>query len=204
MYFHSLARWLPVFLAAGAFAADPIPTHVPMANPRVAGAPAPDVLSPELIEAKVATGAITVENPSGVFKYYGYNDDGNPFMPTVAGSKTEAHKTEPDKNQYLILKSQVGADPTYDYGTHFLFQGHEIGLGGYVTRINLDADGPHRITLIASMDSNGAALPTFDGITWYPFSQKLLLTSEGSLGGGVWQATLGVPSKIEYLPGMGQ
>src|SRR6185369_13885242 len=97
---------------------------------------------------------------------------------------------------------QQGADPLYDYGTHFLFQGHENGVGGYITRVNLDADAAHRITLMASTDADGAVLPVFDGITWYPFSQRLLLTSEGSLGGGVWQATLDVPSKIEALTGI--
>src|SRR5262245_38899957 len=103
MHFNYVTRLLPVFLAAGAFAGDFVPTHVPFANARVAGAPAADFLSPELFETKVATGAIQLENPAGVFKYYGYNNDGNPFEPTVAGSKTEAHKTEPDKNAYLIL-----------------------------------------------------------------------------------------------------
>jgi len=142
-----------------------------------------------------------MENPSGVFKYYGYNDDG-PMIPIVAGGKLEAHKTEPDKNVYLVLKNQTGADPNYDYGTHFLFQGHETGVSGYLTRINLDADGPHHVTLMGASDVNGVALPTYDGITWYPFSQRLLLTSEGSLGGGVWQATLGVPSTIESLTGI--
>jgi secreted PhoX family phosphatase len=55
---------------------------------------------------------------------------------------------------------------------------------------------------MAYQDANGAPLPNFDGITWYPFSQRLLLTSEGSLGGGIWQATLGVPSKVESLTGI--
>ena len=48
----------------------------------------------------------------------------------------EAHKTEPDKNTYLVLRGQPGADPDYDYGTHFLFQGHETGPPGY--------DHPHQ------------------------------------------------------------
>ena len=55
---------------------------------------------------------------------------------------------------------------------------------------------------MADKDSNGAALPNIDGSTWYPFSQRLLFTSEGSLGGGVWQATLDVPSKVEALTGI--
>jgi hypothetical protein len=198
---------LPVLLSVRAFAADPVPTHVPSANPKVAGLAAPNILSPELIETVVAQGSNKLENPSDVFKYYGYNDNGT-MVPAVAGSRVEARKTEPDKNVYLILKNQQGPDPLYDYGTHFLFQGHENSVNGtpatnsYLTRINLDADGAHQVTLMAYQDANGAPLPNFDGITWYPFSQRLLLTSEGSLGGGVWQATLGVPSKVEPLTGI--
>jgi len=198
---------LPLLLAAGAFGADPLPTHVPVANPKVTGQTAPNILSPELVETVVAQGSMLVENPAGVFKFYGYNDNG-PQAPTIPGSRVEARKTEPDKNVYLILKNQQGPDPQYDYGTHFLFQGHENSVNGsdapnsYLTRLNLDADGAHRVTLMAYQDTNGNALPNFDGITWYPFSQRLLLTAEGSLGGGVWQATLGVPSQVVPLTGI--
>ena len=41
--------------------------------------------------------------------------------------QTEASKTEPDKNTYLVLEDQKGPDAGYNYGTHFLFQGHEDG-----------------------------------------------------------------------------
>src|SRR5207247_666384 len=70
----------------------------------------------------------------------------------------EATKTEPDKNTYLVLEGQTGADANYNYGTHFLFQGHENGVTkdgkqmGYFTRVNLDADEPHRVTLMADHD----------------------------------------------------
>ena len=43
------------------------------------------------------------------------------------GHNVEATKSEPDKNTYLVVKGQHGADPKYDYGTHFLYQGHELG-----------------------------------------------------------------------------
>src|SRR5262249_4100020 len=49
-----------------------------------------------------------------------------------------------------VSEAKHGADPNYDYGTHFLFQGHENGVSGYFTRINLDADGKHRVTLMAT------------------------------------------------------
>jgi len=200
------ARVLPFLLAAAAFAADHLPTNVPSANHRTAGMAAPNNLSPELFESIVAQGSNALENPSALVTFYGYDNNG-PMIPTTAGSRAEATKTEPDKNTYLILKGQTGADPLYDYGTHFLFQGHELGLAGnnvhgYITRINLDADAAHRITLMADQDVNGQPLPNIDGSTWHPFSQRLLFTSEGSLGGGVWQATLDVPSKIESLTGI--
>ncbi len=75
------------------------------------------------------------------------------MVPTPASPATEAKKTEPDENTYLVFKHGLdGADPGYDYGTHFLFQGHEGGAGGagYITRINLDADAAHRVTLMAT------------------------------------------------------
>ena len=208
MRIHYSVRVLPFLLAAGAFAGDTLPTNVPSANDRITGMAAPNVLSPELIETVVSQGSNALENPSALDPFYGYDNNG-PMVPTGPGSKTEATKTEPDKNTYLVLKGQKGADPLYNYGTHFLFQGHELGLTslaadvhGYITRINLDADGKHRVTLMADRDSNGGALPNIDGSTWYPFSQRLLFTAEGSLGGGVWQATLDVPSKVEALTGI--
>jgi len=201
-------RAIPAFLAVTAFAADPLPTHVASANPKIARFAQPNILSPELFETIVAQGSNKLEIPAGitagVFTYYGYNEDAGLAMIPPTGSNAEFHKTEPDKNVYLVLKNQKGADPSYKYGTHFLFQGHETGVSGYFTRINLDADGAHRVTLMANADVNGATLPVYDGITWYPFSQRLLLTSEGNgtSTGGVWQATLDVPSKVKSLTGI--
>ena len=124
-------------------------------------------------------------------------------LPAV-GHKVEASKTEPDKNTYLVLDHQHGADPQYDYGTHFLFQGHELGAGGqgYITRINLDADGAHRVTLLAIKDVNGNSVPTIDGSTWYPFSHKLLFTSESGANASVVQATPDFPATVEDISGI--
>jgi hypothetical protein len=196
----------PYVLVWSAFGAESLPANVPSANHKVAGMAAPNVLSPQLIETIVAQGSTPLENPASLVAYYGYDNNGT-MVPTASGSRVEATKTEPDKNTYLILKNQKGADAQYDYGTHFLFQGHELGItssqvNGYITRINLDGDGAHRVTLMAATDASGAPLPDFDGSTWYPFSQRLLFTSEGSLGGGVWQATLEIPSKVEALTGV--
>ena len=175
---------------------------VPAANPKASGFAAPNILSPELAEKVVAQGSNPLENPSADFAFYGYSSDG-PMLPAL-GSNVEATKTEPDKNTYLVLPKLSGPDPKYDYGQHFLFQGHENGKGGngYITRINLDADAAHRVTVLAPEDSDGKALPTIDGSTWYPFGKRLLFSAESSHGGGVWQATLDFPPTVDNLTGI--
>src|SRR5215813_15588476 len=183
-------------------------TAVAAANPKTVGVPAPNILSPELIETIVAQGSFKLENPSGLTSYYGYDNDAPPVpVPGDLPSpihRVEATKTEPDKNTYLVLQHQKGADPNYDYGTHFLFQGHENGPDGHgkITRINLDADGAHRVTLLAEKDVNDLLLPTIDGSTWYPFSGHLLFTSESGSNASIMQATLDVPSKVEDISGI--
>jgi hypothetical protein len=152
------------------------------------GLTTPHTLSPELSQVVSAQGSMPLENPRDGIGYYGYDSVNNtpPLLPV--GTTGEAHKTEPDKNTYLVLDGQTGPDAGYDYGTHFLFQGHESGAPGYVTRINLDADGPHRVTLLATHDATGN-LPAFDGSTYDPFTGKLLMTAENgcSDSAGVWQ-----------------
>src|SRR5437660_188776 len=145
--------------AAHALAADP--TRVPRAHPKSPGVVAPTVLSPELAEVIRAQGAMRLENPVSPAKYYGYNDDKPNHVPIPPLFNSEAHKTEPDKNTYLRLSGQRGADPNYDYGHDFLFQGHESGVDGqgYITRINLAADGGHRVTLMATRDVTGKSRP---------------------------------------------
>src|SRR5215470_2173290 len=50
---------------------------VTSANPKALGVPAPNILSPELIETIVAQGSFKLENP-GDQSYYGYGNDGPP------------------------------------------------------------------------------------------------------------------------------
>jgi len=177
---------------------------VPIPNPRMAGISAPNLLPPELVAAPVVQGSHPLENPTAAISNFGYLADG-PFVPAAGDKPTadhlvEASKTEPDKNIYLVLSGQTGADADYDYGTHFLFQGHESA--GEITRVNLDADGPHRVTLMATTDKNGTALPNFDGSTWNPFTERLLFSAElDGATGGLWEATLGYPSVVEDISG---
>ena len=200
------------FATGGAVAADLTDVHA--ANAKLTGMAAPTILSPELAQVVLAQGSMKLENGTSTFPFYGYNGDG-PMLPAPGvvqanGNNVEATKTEPDKNVYLVLNGQHGADHGYDYGKRFLFQGHESGVRdpatgakmGYVTRINLDADGAHRVTLLADRDINGKPLPVIDGITWDPFAQRLLLTAEGGNKGGVWQASVDYPSVVEDISGI--
>jgi hypothetical protein len=180
---------------------------VPSANTRSAGYAPASMLSPELAQIVVAQGSTKVENPTAAVSYYGYDNDvlgpgGQPMMvPTPAQPGPEAHKTEPDKNTYLVVdKGLSGADPAYDYGTHFLFQGHEGGSPGYITRINLDADAAHRVTLLATQDTDSKPLATIDGSTWDPWSKRLLFTTENQ-NAATYAATPDYPSTVEDVSG---
>jgi len=184
-------------------------TNVARSQEKAPGLTTPNVLSRELVGVIRAQGSTAVENPTDGVGYYGYDSVRNapPLLPTlVNGSYDEAHKTEPDKNTYLRLKDQTGPDAGYDYGTHFLFQGHESGDPGYVSRINLDADPAHRVTILATKDTAGAALPDFDGSTYDPFAGKLLMTAEAGCKGGVWGGSPAFTgtSTFSELPALGK
>src|SRR5581483_2297770 len=110
---------------------------------------------------------------------------------------------------YLVLPGQHGADPGYDYGSHFLYQGHEAteaGVGAAITRVNLDADGAHRVTLLATQTQAGKPLHAIDGSTWDPWAHRLLFTTESNQTGApptptpsVYQATPDYPSKVDDI-----
>ena len=185
----------------------PVLTGVPAANTKSDGFAPASRLSPQLTQVVVAQGSTKLENPSALTSYYGYDNDvlnaaGEPQMVPTPTTADEAQKTEPDKNTYLVLSGQHGADPDYDYGTQFLFQGHENGVNGqgYVTRINLDADAAHRVTLMATTDVKGTPLATIDGSTWDPWAKRLLLTTEDGAA-PTYAATADFPSKVEDVSG---
>jgi hypothetical protein len=179
-------------------------------------APAPK-LSVEIQQVIWAQGGTRLENPSGIITDYGYENDvpatDDPtrpqMVPTVARPGTEAQKTEPDKNTYLVFPNGLkGPDARYDYGKHFLYQAHELAVTdsnghklGYITRINLDADAAHRVTLMATNETSGLPFPVIDGSTWEPWAKRLLFTSERGNLGGVWAATADYPSTVEDVSG---
>src|SRR4029079_984344 len=156
--------------------------HVRVLNEKVSGvsaanpvAIADSAYSPEFAPALVVEGLDLLENSSGVI--------------TKFGNLSTGVRTEPDENTYLILDHNPGG-PTegYDYGRHFLFQGHEnSGNLAYVTRINLDVASPdHRITLLTPVGMNGlTGFNSIDGSTWDPFSQTMLFAQEAGGNGGV-------------------
>jgi hypothetical protein len=206
-----------VFVAVGGAASPDSPqlTNVPTANSKAPGYAPASRLSAELSQIAVAQGSMKLENPQGIVTNYGYENDtpspGDPTVPLMVGTGAgpEAQKTEPDKNTYLVFdkgQSQSGSDASYDYGTHFLYQGHEVGATvngkkqSYITRINLDADAAHRVTLLASQDSQGNPIQPIDGSTWDPFAQRLLFTTENA-SAPTYAATASYPSTVTDVSG---
>ena len=177
---HVVASIALAAMAASTASADQLRVF----NERVSGVPSANpveitdnVYSPEFAPALVVEGIDLLENPSGLITTFGNLSDGT--------------RTEPDENTYLILNHNPGGPtPDYDYGRHFLFQGHEnSGDIAYVTRINLDVASPdHRITLLTPVGADGLThFNSIDGSTWNPFSGTLLFTQEAGnlIGTGV-------------------
>jgi hypothetical protein len=193
---------------------EPDLTSVASANTRSAGYAPSSKFSVELAGQVVAQGATPLENPTSLTGFYGYQNDvvsaGDPTKPQMVptqGVNNEAQKTEPDENTYLSFKNALhGADPNYYYGKRFLYQGHEAAVSvngvkqGVITRINLDADAAHRITLLATTDSNGAAINTIDGSGWDPWAGKLIFTTENA-NAPTYSATPDFPSTVDDLSG---
>ena len=165
-------------------------TGVTSANPREGVQP--NVIAPGYALEPIAKGTDPLENPSGVITRFGMLSDQT--------------KTEPDQNMYLVLnRNPGGPTPGYNYGKHFLFQGHEnAGDLAYVTRINLDVTDPaHRITLLTPVGPDGKThFNSIDGSAWNPHSQTMLFTQEAGASGGVIEITPGWPPVVRTLDGV--
>jgi hypothetical protein len=171
--------------------------------PKETGKAVPVMLARGLAKVIVAQGSDSLDGGTAANPYYGYDGDG-PMVPAPGDTPTPTHqveatKTEPDKNTYLVLQGERGPTAGFDYGTHFVFQGHEGGDPGFLSRINLDADGAHRVTLMASHDVHGNPLPEYDGSTWDPFAHRLILTTEDGTIAGAYEATANYPSRVSDL-----
>ena len=217
-------RWVVVTvgLAVAAFVTsvtasgphEPDLSNVAAANTKSDGYAPSSKLSAELAGQVVAQGATPLENPTSLIGFYGYENDvvgaGDPTKPQMVPTQSvnnEAQKTEPDENTYLSFKHALrGADSGYYYGKKFLYQGHENAASvngakqGYITRINLDADAAHRVTLLATTDTSGTALATIDGSIWDPWAGQLIFTTE-SASAPTYSATPDYPSTVTDVSG---
>jgi Bacterial protein of unknown function (DUF839) len=193
-----LAVGLLSALTFGQSGIGPIATPVSSARPRQ-GHPSTRLASGFKFEI-VAQGEMSLENPSGVITNFGFLND---FPP----QPIEATKTEPDENTYLVFEDNPGG-PTagFDYGQHFLFQGHENSHDlAYITRVNLDvSDLAHRITLLTRVGNDGLThLNSIDGSTYDPFTKTLLFTMEtGFPKGGVVEVSTGWPATVTRMDGI--
>ncbi len=184
------------FAAGASVLETPLRSGVHDANAAV-GTP-DNVLPKGFSLQKIAEGNDPLENPSGKITLFGLLNTGV--------------RTEPDENTYLILDHNPGG-PTagFDYGRHFLFQGHEnSGNLAYVTRINFDVLDPlHRITLLTPVDANGLTnFNSIDGSTWNPHTKTLLFAQESSSVGGIIEinpewGTAGFPRTLYGIIGRG-
>lgn len=177
-------------IAVGQGGIGPITTQVSKANAD-SGHPASRV-APGFTGRAVVRGTDALENPSGVITKFGRLSDDT--------------ATEPDQNLYLVFDSNPGGPvPGFDYGRHFLYQGHENASDlAYVTRVNLDVQAPeHRITLLTPVGQDGLThFNAVDGSTFDPFSKTLFFTQENGTSGGVIQIGSRWPSAATTLDGI--
>ena len=193
----SMAFALAAVVTSAQTGIGPITSGVPKARKRMAHPPT--LIAPQFQLHSVAQGSDPLENPSGVITNFGFLND-FPDPQTV-----EPTKTEPDENTYLVLDNPGGPTTGYNYGRHFLFQGHENGDDlAYLTRINLDvADPAHRITLLTPVDADGLThFNSIDGSTYDPFTNTLLFTQEDGSNGGVIETTISWPPVVTTLDGI--
>jgi hypothetical protein len=208
-----------IALAAAALAIAQISSGVPNAQPR-AGSP-PNIFAGGYAATPVAQGSDALENAIGQYDRYGYvSDHGAGSDQPTSGLDT---KSEPDQNTYVVTHGNPGGPtPGYDYGRHFLIQGHEIFGGSnnsidkaYLTRVNLDVTDPaHRITLlnepgpiVNGVQSTG--IRSIDGSNYDPYTGELLFTAEAGAFGGViatplrWDST-DIPAITRYDGSIGK
>jgi hypothetical protein len=186
----SAALLLPAAFTYAQSGIGPIIHSVPNARQR-AGNPA-TVISAGYSLRKIVDGAVPLENPSGVITNFGLLSTGV--------------LTEPDENTYLVFASNPGGPSEgYDYGRHFIFQGHEnSGNLAYLTRVNLDVtEQAHRVTLLTPVDETGfTGFNSIDGSMYDPFTNTLLFTQEAGTSGGIIEATTSWPPVVKTLYGI--
>ena len=172
---------------------------VPQAQSKTLGISSPNVLARPWVDVELVRGSQPLENPDANATHYGYYTSDLPMVP-LPPSTAEKTKTEPDKNTYLVPRTAIPAPtpPTTTARTSSS-RGTRAARAGYITRVNLDADAAHRVTLLATRTDRrrlpvrrldvgpvGAPAAVHGGERWH--------------GGGVWQATPDFPSHVEKSP----
>lgn len=181
---------LSALIVPSAVAQKGIGVGLSSANPR--SGVQPTRIAPGYQISPIAEGSEPLENPSAKITKFGLLANGT--------------KTEPDENTYVVFDHNPGGpDSGFDYGRHFLYQGHEnAGNLAYLTRVNLDVtEAGHRITLLTPENASGfTGFNSIDGSGWNPYSQTLLFTQEAGSNGGVIQVTPGWPPVVTTLDGI--
>ena len=169
-------------------------TTVPAAAPKAAGYAPASQLSTELRQTLVAQGSMPLENPQGIVGWYGYeNDAPSPTTPRCHSSfpqrAARRRRRRPSPTRTPTSSSRASTEPIrdYDYGTHFLFQGHEGGatVDGHDAGLHHAHQPRRRRRAPGHADGDqgrrrATRSPTIDGSTWDPFAQRLLLTTENA------------------------
>lgn len=175
-------------LAIGQLGIGPITTGVKFAKKRV-GHPGTTIASGFKLK-QIVTGTNPIENPSGPI--------------TTFGTLATGALTEADENTYLVFDHNPGGPvPGFDYGRHFLFQGHENASGlAFITRINMDITAKaHRVTLLTPVGAGGlTGYNAIDGSVYLPLSNTMLFTQED--GGAVIEANASWPPNAHTLDGI--
>ena len=162
-------------------------------------------LSPELSQTVVAQGSTKLENPSALTSYYGYDND-----VAERGRRSRrwcrrrparpARPTRPSPTRTPTSSSSTACTaptPTTTTAPTSCSRATRAARGAsYITRINLDADAAHRVTLLATQRLDGHRSPTIDGSTWDPWAKRLLLTTENP-SAPTYAATPDYPSTVD-------
>ena len=177
------------------------------ANTKTPGVTLPDKLSPQLRQITVAQGSNVLENPSRRSGTMATTTTGRCSRRrgrSVARTQRRGDEVRAGQEHLPRRRRPARCGPGYDYGTHFLYQGHELRRRlGYITRINLDADAAHRVTMLAEFEADGRrrcrrstarrGIRSHSGCSSRPRAARAAASS---------QATLDFPSKVRTLWGI--
>ena len=139
-------------------------TNVANPQPRTVGVAAPSALSAELDEVIVAQGSMKLDGGTAANPYYGY--DGNRSDGAGAQLATPRRRRRSPTRTRTSCSRTGSRAPTRTTTTAPTSSSRVMSSGspGFITRVNLDADAAHRVTLLASKDVGGNDLKTIDGL----------------------------------------